>query len=123
MKQRLLALIIGFILSLIVGTILANAQDAGKDCLKGHATEWEAYEARSFFPAKISAINWETKTLYFLFKDRSGYKVGSFQVISEGSYEPNYFTDFDSTFWFVYCRDHKVLWQIVRDPKLSQRKK
>ena len=124
MKQRLLALIIGFILSLIVGTIIANAQDkqaeTGKDCIKGHATIKEFYDALRILPAKVTSVDHEHKLVYFKFEEKSQIHLGSFRMIPEGSYEPNFYANTDQTFVFLWCSTHYALWQVV---KFSPKKK
>jgi hypothetical protein len=115
MKQRILALIIGFILSLIVGTILANAQDAatGKDCIKGHATTKDFYDNLRLLPAKIISRDLSSDLIYWRFEDKSMIHLGSLKLISEGSYEPNYFASNDH-FVLLFCFKHLVAWQILK---------
>jgi hypothetical protein len=117
MKQRLLALIIGFILSLVVGTIMANAQDkqaeTGKDCIDAHPTKKDLYDSLRILPAKIISRDQTNNLLYWKFEDKATLHLGSFKLIPEGEYSPNYFAGND-VYIILFCQSHLVAWQILK---------
>jgi hypothetical protein len=96
---------------------MANAQETGKDCLKGHATTKDLYDSLRILPAKIISRDLTANLLYWRFEDKTTIHLGSLKLIPEGNYSPNYFAGNDY-YLMLFCNSHLILWQILKfDPK------
>lgn len=103
------------LLLILILSISAFAQDS--ECLSKHDSPKEFYDSMRILPAKIISIDRENNLLFWRFEDRKAIYLGSFKLIKEGKYEPNFYADNDSLFVFMWCQKHLVVWQIVKVEK------
>lgn len=89
-----------------------------KECYKSHPTEWDFWQSQRVVPyLKIITIDREAKLVYFKFEERKQVMLGSLKLIPDGVYYPNFESNFNDYFLFVYCQKHLVLLRIEKMEK------